>query len=241
MGNETISSFLIFKTMDKPKTTPKDFFLWAGAMVTLYGSIISFINLLFGYINYVYPIAATNYYYSPYDSGISYWMASFIIFGAATILLLRVIHSTIHKDPTRADIWVRRWALYLTLFIAGITILGDLIVLLNVFLSGEDITTRFMLKVAVVLLVAAGAFMHFLADLRGYWSAQPMRANSVAAAVSLVGILTIAAGFFIVGTPWQARQYRLDEQRVGDLQNLQSEILSFYQQKQALPTRFRNS
>ncbi len=102
-------------------------------------------------------------------------------------------------------------------------------------MAGEDLTVRFLLKVVVVLLVAAGIFMHFLADLKGYWAAEPKRANSITIAVIVVGIATIVAGFFIVGTPWQARQYRLDEQRVSDLQMLQSEILSFYQQKQVLP------
>ncbi|MDO8517693.1 MAG: DUF5671 domain-containing protein [bacterium] len=224
--------------MNQVKTTPKDFFLWAGAMVTLYGSIIAFINLLFGYINYAFPDALNNYYYgNPYDSGISYWMAAFIVFGTAAVGLLRVIHKTIERDPSRADIWVRRWALYLTLFIAGITILGDLVVLLNTFLAGEDVTTRFLLKVAVVLLVAGGAFMHFLADLRGYWVAKPMRANSVTTAVALVGILAIVAGFFIVGTPWQARLYRFDVQKVNDLQNIQSQIVGYWQQKQKLPSQ----
>lgn len=221
--------------MDTPKTTPRDFFLWAGAMVTLYGSIIAFINLLFTYINYAYPDVLNNYYSNPYDSGMSYWMAAFIVFGAAAITLMRIIHKTIEKDSSRADIWVRRWALYLTLFVAGISILIDLIVLLNAFLAGEDLTVRFLLKVVVVLLVASGTFMHFLADLRGYWAAQRSRANAVTIAVSLVGILAIAAGFFIVGTPWQARQYRLDTQKVSDLQQIQSQIVSYWQMKQKLP------
>jgi hypothetical protein len=223
--------------MDKPKTTPKDFFLWAGAMVTLFGSVIAFINLLFGYINYTFPDALNNYaYVNPYDNGISYAMASFIIFGAACLVLMRVIHKTIEKDSTRADIWVRRWALYLTLFLAGMAILIDLIVLLNIFFAGEELTTRFLLKVAVVLLVAAGLFMHFLADLRGYWTKQPMRANSVTIATALVAVITVVAGFFIIGTPWQARQYRLDEQKLTDLQNIQYQVVYYWQQKQKLPT-----
>jgi hypothetical protein len=56
----------------------------------------------------------------------------------------------------------------LTLFIAALTGLIDLITLINTFLGGE-ITTRFGLKVAIVLLIAIGVFLHFLADLKGYW------------------------------------------------------------------------
>jgi hypothetical protein len=234
----------IIETMDKPldniqastaRATPKDFFLWAAAMVTLYGSIIAFINLLFGYINYVFQDAANPYFGSPYDNGISYFMAAFIVFGAAALILMRVIHSSIEKDKTRADIWVRRWALYLTLFLAGITILIDLIVLLDAFFAGWDFTPRFLLKVAVVLLTASGTFMHFLADVRGYWNAQPKRANSISIAVTLVAVLTVASGFIIVGSPWQARHYRIDQDKVFALMDIQSRIAMYWQQKTKLP------
>jgi len=89
-------------------------FYIGGHYVSFLG-LIAFVALFFDYINYAFPDALNYYSSDPYQSGASYEMASFIIFGAATILLLRVIHHTIHKDPTRADIWVRRWALYLTL------------------------------------------------------------------------------------------------------------------------------
>ena len=224
--------------MDKPKTTPRDFFLWAGAMITLYGSIIALMNLFSGYINYAFPDTLNYYsYQNPYDSGMSYWMSMFIILSIAAIGLLRFIHRTIEKDPSRAEIWIRRWALHLTIFIAGVTILGDLIALLHTFLSGSDLTTRFLLKVAVVFLVSGGAFLHFLADLRGYWAAEPRRANLMTIAVSLVGILTIVSGFFIIGTPQQARQYRLDDQKINDLQNIQWQVVNYWQQKQKLPAK----
>jgi hypothetical protein len=219
-----------------PKTTPKDFFLWAGAMITLYGSAIAFINLIFDYINYAFPNVLIPYYYSdPYQGSMSFEIATLIVLFPAFLALMRVIRKDIAKDASRGEVWVRRWALYLTLFIAGLTILGDLITLVYTFLSGSDITLRFLLKVAIVLLVAAGGFMHFMADLWGYWAQFPQKARMVGWAVGALIVASIVAGFFIIGTPWQARQYRLDDQRVQDLQSLQSQILSFYQTKQALP------
>lgn len=218
------------------KTTPKDFFLWAGAMISLFASIGAFIGLVFDYINYAFPDPLAYYASNPYESGVAYEMSSFIIFGALCLILMRVIHRNIEKDATRADIWVRRWALFLTLFVAGAAIAIDLIVLLTSFLNGEELTTRFLLKVALVLFVAAVGFMHFWADLRGYWTANPKLSMRVSIGVGILGILTIAAGFLILGTPQQARQMRLDMQRVSDLQMLQSEITNYYQQKQSLPT-----
>ena len=162
-------------------------------------------------------------------------MSSLIILGAVCIILMRVIHSTIQKDPTRADIWVRRWALFLTLFVAGAAIAIDLIVLLTTFLNGEELSVRFLLKVAVVLLVAAAGFMHFWADLRGYWTANPKLSMRVSIAVGVLVVATIVSGFFILGTPGQARLVRIDENKVQNLQMIQSQIVSYWQAKQTLP------
>lgn len=221
--------------MDKPKATPKDFFLWAGAMGALYASVISFIALLFGYINYVLPDPLRYYASDPYSSGTAYYMASLIVLAPVFLAIMRVIRKGIERDPSRGEVWVRRWALYLTVFIAGATIAVDLIVLLNSFLSGQALTLAFLLKVLVVLLVTGAGFMHFLADLWGFWAKQPAQARMVNYAVGVLILVAIAAGFFILGTPWEARQARLDIERVNDLQSLQSQILSYYQQKQALP------
>lgn len=221
--------------MEPAKTTPKDFFLWAGAMVALYGGIIAFISLIFDYINYAMPDTALGYYADPYAT-ISYEMASLIVLAPLCLILMRVIRRQIAQDPSRSEVWVRRWALFLTLFIAGATVAVDLIVLLNTFLSGEELSVRFLLKVLVVLLVAGGGFMHFLADLRGYWTRNPAYAGYVTWAVALVVVVSIVSGFFIVGTPQQARQYRLDEQRVSDLQSVQWQLVHYWQQKQVLPT-----
>jgi hypothetical protein len=220
--------------MERAKTTPKDFFLWAGAMVSLYAGIVAFITLLFNYITYTFP-DPLSYQGDPYSSGIPYQMAMLIVLTPVFLVLMRIIRKEIQVDPSRAQIWVRRWALFLTVFAAGATIIVDLIVLLTAFLSGEALTTAFLLKVLVVLLVAGAGFMHFLADLWGYWHEYPSRARTVNWGVGLLVILSILAGFLIVGTPQEARMYRLDQQKINDLQNIQWQIINFWQQKQALP------
>ncbi len=221
--------------MDKPKTTPKDFFLWAGAMVAFYWSVIAFIFLTFDYINYVFPNTLSYYPVDPYQSGISYEMASIIVLLPIYMLLMRLIRGDMARDPSRKEIWVRRWALILTLFVAGIAIAVDLITLLTTFLNGEALTTAFLLKVLIIFLIAAGVFMHFIADLRGYWDLFPMRKRYVGVGVALLAVATIVAGFFIVGTPQQARLARFDAQKVSDLQNIQSQVVGYYQAKQKLP------
>ena len=221
--------------MDKPKITAKDFFLWAGALVSFYWTVIAYTFLVFDYINYTFHNPLAYYPSDPYQSGISYEMASVIVLLPVYLLLMYLIRKGSDIDPSRREIWVRRWAIILTLFLAGAAMVGDLITLLTTFLSGEELTTAFLLKVLVIILVAAGVFMHFFADLKNYWDVNPSRRRTVRVGVGVLAIVTIGSGFFIVGTPAEARLARFDAQKVNDLQNIQSQIIGFYQAKQKLP------
>lgn len=221
--------------MDKHKVTPKDFFLWFGAMVALYVGVFNYIALVWNYIDFTFP-DPLQYYIDPYQSGISWEMATLIVLSPLFLTLMWFIHRDIKRDASRANTWVRRWALNLTLFIAAVTIAVDLIWVLYAFLNGIDITERFLLKALAVLLVAAALFMHFLADLWGYWDKFPARNRSVAYATGALVAITIIAGFFIVGSPQQARLYRLDNQKVNDLQNIQYQVVAYWQAKQKLPS-----
>jgi hypothetical protein len=221
--------------MDKPRTTPKDFFLWAGAMVALYWSVIAFIFLVFNYIDYAFPNALSYLAQNPYDSGVGNEMAAIVVLFPVYVVLMWLIRRDAARDISRKEIWVRRWALILTLFLAGVSIAGDLIVLLSTSFSGNELTAGFLLKTLILLLVAAGIFMHFIADFWGYWD-KNLRYNRFAgAAAGLLLALTVIAGFVMFGTPWQAREYRLDAQRVADLRNVQLYILQYWQSKDALP------
>ena len=217
------------------KVTPKDFFLWAGALVALYGSVTALITLLFGYINFAYP-DSLSYYSDPYSGSMRFAMSTLIVLVPLALVLMRLIRKDIQREPAKNDLWIRRWALFLTVFLAGAIVIVDLITLINYFLGG-DLTTRFVLKVLVVLLVAGGAFLHFLADLRGYWGAQPQRAQIVGWAAGALVLGSIIAGFFIMGTPNEVRLYRYDAEKVGDLQGIQYQIVDYYQQKGMVPSQ----
>lgn len=205
-------------------------------MVSFYWSVIAFILLLVEYISYAFPDTIGNIPVDPYQSGISYQMASVIVMLPIFMLLMGLIRRDIVRDPSKREIWVRRWALIFTLFVAGIAMAGDLIMLLTTFLNGEAMTTSFLLKVSVVFLVAAGVFMHFIADLQGYWDTFPMRKRAIIIAVAVLAIASVGSGFVIVGTPQQARLARYDAQKVNDLQNIQMQIQNYFQAKQKLPT-----
>ena len=223
--------------MDKPKVTPKDFFLWAGAMLALYISVFTFVSLLFSYIDYSFPDPLE--YMDPYSSAMRASIAALIVLFPLALFLMRIIRKGIERDPSRDDVWVRRWALVLTVFVAAVAGTVDLITLINYFLGG-DLSTRFVLKVIIVLLVASGFFMHFLADIRGYWTKNPRYARMVGWGAAAVVLISIVSGFFIMGSPSQVRLMRFDDTKVSDLQIIQSQVTYYWQNKQKLPVSSRD-
>jgi hypothetical protein len=104
------------------KVTPKDFFLWLGAMIALYGSVISLITLLFQYINYAFPDPLEYSYVEPYSSGIRFAMASLIVLVPLALVLMRLLRRDMETIPEKKDLWVRRWALVLTVFVGGMRV-----------------------------------------------------------------------------------------------------------------------
>src|SRR6266481_2570139 len=217
------------------RTTPKDFFLWMGVLIALYGSIFSLTALLFDYIEYAFPDPVAGYA-DPYGGSIRMAMAAVIVLVPTLVVLLRIIRTGMQREAGKATIWVRRWVLGLTLFLATVTVLGDVITLITTYLGGE-LGVRFALKVLVVFLIAAGVFMHFMADIRGYWSTHPQRANVVGVGVVVLAVGALLSGFLIFGTPGHARLLRYDAQKVSDLQEIQSLVGGYWQQQHALPTQ----
>lgn len=219
----------------KPKATPKDFFLWLGALAALGGSVFSFINIVFLSINYAFPDPLSYGGYSSYASGMTYSMAVLIVVLPVFLILMWLIRKDIMRDQSREDIWVRRWAIFFILFAASVTFVTDLVVLLYTFLNGEELTVRFVLKVLVVLLVSGGGFLHFLADLKGHWRQNRDKVKLIGGSVVVLAIVAIGVAFFIVGTPATQRAIRFDQTRVSDLQNIQWQLVSYYQSHQVLP------
>lgn len=218
---------------NKIKTTPKDFFVFIGSMVALYASAISLLNLLFEIINASFP-DALNFSYDNFSSGMRWSIASLLIVFPLYIFLSWFINKDLTVNPLKKNLGIRKWLTYLTLFIAGVTIITDLIMLINTFLGGE-ITARFAFKVLAVLIVTGVAFAYYLYDLRSGVGQKSSKMKMLVWAVSFGVLASIVGGFFIMGSPFTLRMKRFDERRISDLQNIQYQVVNFYQRKGVLP------
>ena len=196
---------------------------------------MTFILLLFQYINVLFPDVLVYDRISLLDS-VRWSTASLIVIYPVYVLTLWLIHRDLRADPAKADIWIRRWLTYLTLFLAAIAIIVDLVTLIYNFLNGE-LTASFTLKILVVLLVVCAVFGYYLWDLRRRSFLPNAVSRTFAWTAATVIIISLVAGFFLVGSPFSQRQVRIDQRRINDLQVLQNEIVNYWTQKTKIPSK----
>ncbi|HEY4484436.1 MAG TPA: DUF5671 domain-containing protein [Candidatus Paceibacterota bacterium] len=213
------------------KTTPKDFFMHLLGFAALYTSIVSFLALIFAYIDVTFPDPLSSYY-SGSLSQIRLSSSVLLIIFPVFILTSWLIARDFSQEPEKRNIKFRKWLIYFTLFIAAITVIVDLITLIFNFYSG-DLTTRFLLKTLTVLVVALVVFSYYFREIK---QVSDLKSKFTAWLMSAVVLATIIAGFFLVGTPAQQRAQRFDERRVNDLMVLQNQIISYWQNKDKLPS-----
>ena len=217
--------------MGAPKMSALDFFLHLGVIVVLYVMVGFLLNLVFTVINVAYPQVATNYYY--YQPSISFPVAALIVLFPLFVLLSWLVYRSYDVDIAKKHLSVRKWLTYLTLFLTGGVIAGDLITVIYYYLDGQELSVSFMLKALTLLLVSLVIFSYYLRDLQSKISSAQRKIWTIIAAVMI--LLSIIAGFWVIGSPRNQRLMRYDAQKVSDLQNIQSQILSYWQMKGILP------
>ena len=224
---------------NKPKLNVGFFFLCLGLLITLITSVISFLNLVFETLNKRFPDvlnASYQYGYSTYEyEGIRMALATLIIFFPVFIVVSYFWRKYTKGVMGKIDEVIRKWVIYIILFLSTITIMVDLVTLIKYFISGE-ISTRFILKVIVTLVVAGlvGAYYIFLLREKNSLSKTSL-IFTITGAVLAIGAIVFS--FMIMGSPAKQRQFRLDDRRIGDLQNIQYQVIYYWQSKEKLPEK----
>lgn len=222
--------------MDNPnvlRSTPKDVFLHLFNILTFYLSVIGFITLFIQYINALFP-DPLNYYMAGIGEAVRVSSSIVLIAVPSYLLTAWLLAKDLAVEPLKRELKLRKWLVYFTLFVSAVTIIVDLITFVYNFLSGE-ITTRFFLKILVVLIIASAVFGYYMWDLKR--KELLSRVPTILAGILLAVMLgSVIAGFFIIGTPATQRKRRFDEQRVQNLQMMQNQVINYWTQKGALPS-----
>ena len=212
--------------------TPRNLFVHLLAIVTLYWSSISFITLFWQYINKFFP-DNLNYFGYDFSSGlIRFHVSALIIVFPVFLATSWYLNKLYRKESRVRESKIRKWLLYLTLFVASLVIICDLIGTINALLGGE-ITIRFILKALSIFLVAGLIFGYYLDDVKR--DIPSGTARYFAWGTSVVVLVVIITAFFVIGSPTTARLIQFDQQRISDLQGIQAQIVNYWQGKEKLP------
>ncbi|MCB9819317.1 hypothetical protein H6789_01215 [Candidatus Nomurabacteria bacterium] len=212
----------------------KSFVMQLAALATLFVSLPAFITLIFSIINLQFPDAADNYWQvESAESAIRYTIAILVIFFPAYLVLTRKVNQS---RRTEGELYhtLTKWLIYLALLVAGMVILGDLAVAVYTFLSGE-ITIRFILKSVALLAVIGAASYYYTLDAQNYWQNKEKKSVQIGFAVLGVVLAFVVFGFFNIDTPSMAREVRIDQEQIYDLQDIQWRIEAFYQETNSFP------
>jgi len=150
----------------RPKAymSAKEVFIYLVFFAALYASAIAVGNIGFRFVDLTFPDPVDVRGFG-YSSQIRWSLASLIVSFPLFLTAFRAIERQLPNNPQLRRSPPRRWLTYMTLFIAGLILAGDMITLIYNALGGE-LTIRFVLKVAIVGVIAGGIFVYFFTEMR---------------------------------------------------------------------------
>lgn len=218
---------------------PKSVFINLLGIIAFYASAVSFILLLFQYINVLFP-NELYFFYEGALSQIRVSMSILIVSFPIYITMTFMLNKEIFKNTNERDFKLRKWLIYFTLFISAITLIGNLITVIFQFLDGET-SIRFYLKTIVIFIVAGTIFWYYIFNLKREIKNNSDILNKLLVYISsFIIIASIISGFFIIGSPAHQRSIKFDNERTQNLQLIQNEIINYWINKNTLPENLNN-
>jgi hypothetical protein len=219
------------------QTSAREAFLYLVMFATLYVVAFNVGALLFAGIERAFPDPAFYERWSAGLRGVRGSTAAVLIAFPVFLLVARHIGAALAREPEKRASGVRRWLTWLTLFLAALVLIGDLVVVVTQALSGE-LAMRFVLKSAVVFAIAGMVFGHYFAGMRSDEAEGPPpapRTGWIARLAAVAVPLAAALGLWMSGSPVVARSYAIDDRRARELQETQAAINQYYSQFGVLP------
>jgi hypothetical protein len=215
--------------------TAKHFVLQLGSLIALYLSLAFFLVLTFGFINLRFPDATDGIWQlESAASSIRIGFAMVVVFFPTYLVLTKMVNKNRRDSNDTSYPGLTKWLIYLSLLVAGLTLLGDLVAVIMGFLEGE-LTMRFLLKALAVAVVTGAAFFYYIKDAQGFWLTRAKPSYVYAAVASALVAAVLVAALAYIPNPAKVREMKVDNQVVGDLQTIQWRIESHYLRFDELP------
>jgi hypothetical protein len=149
----------------KPYLSAREVFVYLILFAALYGTAANIGTLIFELINRSFPDPLSQTSIQLSNGNIRWNMSWIIVAFPLFIFTFRSVTKAITGDPTKRASRPRKWLTYLTLFVAGAFLIGDAGTLVYNVLGGE-LTIRFLLKVATIVVIAGGILTFFLSEMQ---------------------------------------------------------------------------
>ncbi|HTM49152.1 MAG TPA: DUF5671 domain-containing protein [Bryobacteraceae bacterium] len=187
-------------------------------------------SMLFEFINHWFPDAVSRSYVYDLRRAVTWQMACVVVAFPIYLLVMRTILREAAGQPEKLESGVRKWLTYLALLGTAGAMICDLIWFLDYFLTGE-LTARFMLKAATVMLIAGGVFAYYIGWLKG--SRPRGRVFGIGSTAAVV--ITLCIGLGVAGTPAAQRRLEADIRRADDLRSLSYAVKAWHDLHGGLP------
>jgi hypothetical protein len=171
------------------KSTPKDFFTYLLATITLYICVYDILQLCFQYIDSITAVANTGFV-SDFSTkfSIKWHLASLIVAFPIYLYTNHMIIKSCRLDSAKCDLRIRKWLIYFTLFLSVIIMMISLTSIIYDFLQ-NDLAITSIIKTLLVLLIIGWVFIYYNHELKQGWSNTQLK---------IITVLTIIFVLFII-------------------------------------------
>lgn len=136
-----------------------------GLMFTMLATLVWHIDALgFDLIDRAFGIE-DDFGYDWRAQSIRWSIAVLVVVVPLFLWLNRVEAARLRDDPAQTRSAIRKWFAFVTLYLAALGMVGDLIATIYALLNG-DLTVQFIAKAALVLLTAGLVFLYYRGELR---------------------------------------------------------------------------
>ena len=146
----------------KPFVSPRLFFLNAFYFLTLYLTAYNTVSILFTIIDTYLPddLARGAYYQNPLEDNIAIILICAPMIYITQHTIMKAMQNTKQAVPR-----IRLIMVYLTMFLVGCVMLINSSLFVYYLLSGE-LSTRFILKLAILMTIAIGLYFYYRGELK---------------------------------------------------------------------------
>jgi len=225
--------------MTQQNNAAKYAFLYILSLVALVFMSLTTGMIVFQIIN-KYIVDVLNQYRGRFSPDqLKFAISALIISTPVFYFTTKQIFKNLFSGALDKDSQIRKWLTYLILLISSVVMTGWFIAVVNSFLDGE-LTLKFILKALTAVGIAAIVFTFYLYDIKREKVAGA-KDNIIKTYFygSLVLVIAVfVSALFIVESPKETRNRKIDNEVLRKLQQLDSSVRNYYVENKKLPIDF---